>query len=166
MLRVPDNRLFNAENAEKNGGGRGENKEVSASSSVTWPVLRDLRVKRLVYESVLDQRPERGEAVPPGDLLPLGIVAAFVGDGHLVHPRSALEELGRDLGLDAEAVAAQWQRLQHVGPHRLEAGLHVGHGRVVEHVGDEVQEQVREVVREQEAAVAADETAPEDGVRL
>ena len=64
----------------------------------------------LIDESVLHQRPQGREAVLPGDLLALGVVAPLVGDRHLVDARPALEELGRDLGLDAEALAVQGER--------------------------------------------------------
>ena len=43
--------------------------------------------------------PDRGEAVFPADLLAFGLVAARVGNGHLVDPALEPSDLDRDLGL-------------------------------------------------------------------
>src|SRR3989304_2270351 len=85
-----------------------------------------------VRQAVLDEGPQRRKPIPPGDLLALAVIPTLVSDRHLVDPRPPLEELGRDLGLDPEAVTLEVDALQDVRPHRLEAGLHVRHPRGVE----------------------------------
>ena len=59
---------------------------------------------RSLGEPVLQQHPQRDEAVAPGDLLALFVAAAVVGDRHFVDAVAALEDLRRQLRLDAEAV--------------------------------------------------------------
>ena len=56
------------------------------------------------------------------------------------------------------------ERPQHFDPHRLVAGLHVGQHRVVEHVGQEREEQVPEIVREQEHAMPSEKPRSVDDV--
>src|SRR5437899_1603547 len=85
-----------------------------AATSCLLTVSIDFLFLFLVDEPVLHQRPQRRKPVPPRDLLPFRVVPPLVRDRDLVHPRAALEELGRDLGLDAEPFAAQGQRLQAV----------------------------------------------------
>ena len=51
------------------------------------------------------QHPDGAKAVAPGDLLPLLVAAAVVGDRQLVDPQLALADLAGDLGLDPEVVS-------------------------------------------------------------
>src|SRR5207244_8192490 len=67
-------------------------------------------------------------------------------------------DLGCDLRLDPEAILAQVERTEDVGPERLVARLHVGERRVVEEaceqreeaVADEMPEEVRALWRSEE----------------
>ena len=51
--------------------------------------------------------PGEPEAVAPGDLLTLLVRSAVIGDGQLVDAQSTLENLRRDLWLDAESLLPQ-----------------------------------------------------------
>ena len=46
---------------------------------------------------------ESRQAIAPRDLLPLGVGAAMVADGHLVDPAAKPGHLGGDLGCEPEA---------------------------------------------------------------
>jgi hypothetical protein len=52
-------------------------------------------------ESISQQHPQRDNPVAPPDLLPFVVAAAVVGDGNLVNAVAPLEDLRRELGLDA-----------------------------------------------------------------
>src|SRR5437773_12358579 len=80
---------------------------------------------RSLAEPVPDEDPERDDPVAPPDLLPFLVPPAIVRDRNLVDAVAALENLCRQLGLDAEAVRPQRHRPEHVRPHHLVAGLHV-----------------------------------------
>ena len=58
----------------------------------------------LSKQIVLEDAPDRLDAVLPVDLLAFGVGAAAVGDPHLVDPAAQLRHLGGDLRLEAEAV--------------------------------------------------------------
>ena len=105
-----------------------------------------MRREAIVEEPVLEQRPDRRHRVLPADLLPLGHGAPVIADRHLVEPDVPLRQLGRQLRLDAEAIAVQRRLLEDVGPDGLVAGLHVRQVDVVEDVGHPGQEVVRDPV--------------------
>ena len=102
----------------------------------------------------LGDAPHRPHAVAPADLLALGVGAAVVADAHLVDPAAGPGHLGGDLGLEAEAVLLDVDRLDHLAAEGLVAGLHVGQVQVGEHVRQHVQEAVADGVPEVEHAVA------------
>ena len=52
--------------------------------------------------------PEGGDAISPGDLLALGVIASGVGDRDLIDPPASLRHLGGDLRFEAEAVRLQF----------------------------------------------------------
>src|SRR6266699_3906855 len=81
---------------------------------------------RSLCKAILEQDPERHDAIAPGNLLALVVTTAVVSNRHFVDAITALEDLGGDLRLDAEPVALQLKRPQDFHPHRLVAGLHVG----------------------------------------
>ena len=121
----------------------------------------------VVDERVPEDRPEGDEPVPPANLLPFPVGPARVGDRHLEDPCAHLGELGGDLRLHAEPVRADGDALDDVGAEDLVAGLHVGEVHVRDHVGDERQQLVGDVVPEVEhAAGGARESRPVDHVRL
>src|SRR5882672_10919772 len=62
-------------------------------------------------DSVLPDGVQGPEPVFPADLLALFVRAAEVVDGHLEHPNVGAADAGGELGLDAEAVFAQLERL-------------------------------------------------------
>src|SRR5207245_8536092 len=89
-------------------------------------------------EQVVPQDMEhRRQPVAPGDLLPLGVGAAAVGDGQLPDARARLREPRRQLDLDPEPLGREWQAFQEVGPDHLVAGIHIREVQIGEHVGDE-----------------------------
>src|SRR5712671_5137365 len=73
---------------------------------------------RSLGKAVFEQHPERDDTVAPGNLLAFVVAAAVVGDRHFVDAITPLEDLRRDLRLDAEAVALEPERPQHLDPHR------------------------------------------------
>ena len=73
-----------------------------------------------------DDMEERGDAILPADLLALGIGAAVVRNRQLPDPGIRLGQPGGDLGLEAETVAGEHQRLHQRRPDHLVAGFHVG----------------------------------------
>src|SRR5436190_14491838 len=82
--------------------------------------------KRLIHEPVADDADERAEGVFQADLLTFLVGAAGVADRHLVDApgrpaRPAARDLGRDLRLEAAAVAAQLPALQPLAPDDLVA---------------------------------------------
>src|SRR5262252_4527241 len=83
-------------------------------------------------DAVLDDGVDGAHAVLPADLLPLLVRSPAVADGNLVDPQLHLGDLGGQLGLDAEAVLLDDQRLRDLGAERLVADLDVGEVEVVE----------------------------------
>ena len=121
----------------------------------------------VVDERVPEDRPQGDDPVRPADLLPFPVGPARVGDRHLVDPRAHLRQLGGELGLHAEAVGPDGDALDDVGAEDLVPRLHVGEVQVRDHVGDERQHLVGDVVPEEEhAARGAREARPVDHVRL
>ena len=119
----------------------------------------------VVHHREAEDRPHRGDRVPPADLLALGVHPAVVRDRHLVDPAAQVRHLGRELGLEAEAIRAQRDAAQDVGAERLVARLHVGEVQVGAHVRQERQEAVADgVPEEQHAPRAAREARAVDHV--
>src|SRR5439155_25928053 len=79
----------------------------------------------LVYQPVLNQRPNHHKRVLPGDFLAFPELAASVGYGHFVDAVACLEYLGRYLGVEAPAVRLELEVVRNVGGEHLIAGLHV-----------------------------------------
>src|SRR5437879_1536144 len=103
---------------------------VHVSFAASWATSARPRqviaVMTLVEQPVPDDVVQGGGAIPPGDLLTFGVRASVVADRHLVDAATQLGDLDGHLGLEAEAVGAQREPLQHVGPERLVADFHVG----------------------------------------
>src|SRR5437667_10522668 len=74
---------------------------------IVVPQLAEQRRRRLQPEP--DQRPQRLDSVPPGQLLAFLTSTSVVVDGHLVYPVPEPQEAGGDLGLDVEARTLQVQ---------------------------------------------------------
>ena len=110
--------------------------------------------------------PQHAEAVAPGQLLALFVLARLVGDRHLEDALALLEQPGGDLGLDREAALAQRQRLEDVGPDRLVAGHDVRQVDVEHHVRRERHAAVAHHVHERVARVALERADAEDRVGL
>src|SRR4051812_29336585 len=86
----------------------------------------------LLREPAANERTEDDEAVAPGDLLSLVVLAAGVGDGHLVDAVTGAQDARRDLRVETPARLAQRRDLaRHVGRENLVAGLHVRERGVV-----------------------------------
>ena len=101
----------------------------------------------------------------PGDLLAFAQLATGVRDGDLVDADAAAEHLGRELGLEVEAVGLESDAVEHAAIEQLVARLHVGQRAVVEHVRDERQEPVADPVQEQHVATFAGEARAVDDAR-
>src|SRR5262245_66471863 len=76
----------------------------------------------------------------------------------------ALENLGVDFGLDAKSVRFQLEGSQHLRPHHLVTGLHIGEHRVVEDVRGERDDAVAKVMREQKDAMAPEKPRAVDDI--
>jgi hypothetical protein len=103
-------------------------------------------------ETELEHRPDRRHGVLESDLLPLVVRPPVVGDRDLEEAIPAARDLRRDLRLDAEAGRLDGERLDHLAPEDLVAGLHVREIQVGQHVRDERQHPVPDGVPEVEDA--------------
>ena len=106
----------------------------------------------VVDERVAQDRPEGDDAVRPADLLAFPVRPAGVGDRHLVDARVHLRQLRGELRLHAESARPDRDALDDVRAEDLVAGLHVGEVQVRDHVREEGQELVRDVMPEIEDA--------------
>lgn len=89
---------------------------------------------RLIYKSILNQRPHRAEAIPPRDLFAFAEIAAIVRNWHFIQLVSALEDFRRDLRLEIEAVRFDLKTFDDIGAKHFVARFHVGQDRVVQNV--------------------------------
>ena len=97
---------------------------------------------------VLDDADQSAHAVAPSDLLALGVGSTGVRDADLVDAESLAGQLGRDLGLEAEPILLDLDRLDDLAPEHLVARLHVGQVQVGEHVRQQRQALVADRVPE------------------
>src|SRR5207244_1841551 len=74
------------------------------------------------------------EAVFPVDLLPFPIVAAVVRDRYFENAVAAPGHFRRHLGLEAESIRPQPDRLDDLPAKDFVAGLHVGEVEIGDHV--------------------------------
>src|SRR5574341_180384 len=108
---------------------------------------------------------EGDDAVPPSDLLPLGVRPAMVRDRHLVDPAAELGHLDRQLGLDPEPIRLKAETLEHVGPEDFVPDLDIAQVEVRGHVAEVGEEPIPDVVPEVEDAVRPTmESVAEDNV--
>ena len=104
--------------------------------------------------------------VEAGDMLLRPVAGASVNVLRFPAATRATPNGGMLLGLDAEPVLLDGDRLDDVRPERLVAGLHVRHVEVVDHVRQQGQRVVEHLVpEEQRAAGRADEARSEGDVR-
>src|SRR5690606_20728694 len=75
--------------------------------------------------AVTENAEESVYSVAPPDLLALVVGTAAVGDADLIDPQAPCGHLRRDLGFEPEPILGDWDRLDHLGPKGLVAGLHV-----------------------------------------
>src|SRR5690606_23247882 len=99
-----------------------------------------------IDEAVLDDGPERRDAVAPADLLAGGVVSTRVADRNFDDLDPHACHLRGQLGLDGEPSRADLDALEDLAAERLVAGLHVRQVEPGEQVADERQEAVAEVV--------------------
>src|ERR1051326_406073 len=62
------------------------------------------RISVIRTETVFQDKPERGETVPPRNLLSILVSAPVVVHGDLVEAELVARDLGRNFGLDAETI--------------------------------------------------------------
>ena len=99
-------------------------------------------------EVVVEDVPECREAIHRADLFPFFVGAAVVGDRHLVGPRVSLADHRGDFDFHAEALARQGHRLDDFGAEGFITRFNIGHVAVSQHVREEGQADVGEVVVE------------------
>src|SRR4051812_2706513 len=114
------------------------------------------------------EAPRRVDAVPPRDLLALGVAATVVGDADLVDRPPCPRDLHGELRLEAEPVRRERDLVEDLAAEDLVAGLHVREVQVGDHVRERGQHLVAGVVPEVDDAVrtAAEEAAAEDDVGM
>jgi hypothetical protein len=130
-------------------------------------LVAGIRVFLVVDERVAKDRPEGHDPVRPADLLAFPVGSSGVRDRHLVDPGVHLGKLGGELRFHAEAARPDGDALDDVGAEDLVARLHVREVQVRDHVGEEGEELVRDVMPEvQDAAGGAREARAVDDVGL
>src|ERR1700722_14805523 len=117
-----------------------ERMQPSSNGPVSWstttaPMVPDTRCSVLAGETELHESLERAEPVTPGDLLAFVVLTAGIRNRDLVDAVATAQHLGRDLGLEVEAVGDHRQPLEDLGVEQLVTGLHVRQRRAVQHVG-------------------------------
>ena len=70
---------------------------------------------------ILDDAPERADAVAPADLFPFGIGSSAVGYGHFIDPCLQTADLGDDFGFKSKAVFPDFDFLNNLAPEGFEA---------------------------------------------
>jgi hypothetical protein len=108
--------------------------------------LRVQRPKSGDKRRVLDDATCCMDAVPPADLLSLCIRTSGVRDADLEEAPVSAGHLGRDFGLETEAIFFDLDGLEHLSIERLVAGFHVGEVQIREHVRHRREETVAHVV--------------------
>src|SRR6266404_32928 len=111
-------------------------------------------------EAILDECPDRLQAVAPADLLSLVHLTRIVRDRHLVNTDAALANLRRHLGAELEAVRGEANALQDVGTEHLVAGRLVADVGAIEEVLEEGEEARAEVEAPRRARVLLRERPP------
>lgn len=126
----------------------------------------ELRGRRASPEdAVTEHASQSADGVLPADLLSLLVRPAGVRDRHLVHSASHPRDLRRHLGLEAEPVLAQIERLKDLSPDHLVARPHVGQVQVREEVREMREDLVPErVFVEQDAMGFAEKPRSVDDV--
>src|SRR5438105_6055583 len=98
---------------------------------------------------------QRGKAVAPRDLFPLRIRPTAVRDRHLPDARARLRQARGDLYFKSETVGRERQTLDQIRPDQLVASLQVGQVQVREHVRQEREHAIADVVPEVEDTVVS-----------
>src|SRR2546430_6393239 len=88
------------------------------------------------------QSRQRLTSVSHTDLLALAVRAWRIGDRNVDDPFAESQHLGRDLGLDVEAIAFQLQSTPEVRGQDLVAGLHVANSAPEKDIGRQCQRKV------------------------
>src|SRR6266542_47587 len=105
------------------------------------------------HETVAHDVDEGCQAIPPADLLPLGVGSPVVGNGHLINPASQLRHLHRNLRLEAKAARLDRDPFQHLGPKHLITDFHVREIQIGHHITEGGQYMVTDSMPEIEHAV-------------
>ena len=114
-------------------------------------------------EDVID----RGDAILPSNLLPLGIGPAMIGDRDLIDAAVKLRHLHGQLRLDAEPIRHEAKVLEHFGSEDLVPDLHIAQVQIRDNVAEGGQEPIPKGVPEVENAMrTAMESVPEDNVGM
>src|SRR5574337_299421 len=98
---------------------------------------------------------ERGQAILPGDLLPLGIGPAVIGDRDLIDATVKLRHLHGQLRLDAESIRFEPQPLEDFGSEDLVPDLHITQIEIGHHVAEGSEEPIPLEVPEVEDTMGA-----------
>ena len=106
----------------------------------------DVVLVDVVGHGELGKSPERAEAVLPVDFLPLLIGPSGVADWDLKQAGVPFGQLDRQLDLDAEIVRLEWNGLEQLGANRLVTRFHIGEIDVVDHVAEECEEFITELM--------------------
>ena len=120
----------------------------------------------LVGERITENGPQRANAIFPIDFFSFGVGSSGITDGHFKNAAAAFGELDGEFRLDVEGGAVQRNAFQQVRAHHLVAGFHVCQVEVADHVAQEGEEFIAQLVAEEEGAFvsAGHEARTKDGI--
>src|SRR5262249_17737084 len=93
---------------------------------------------------------QRGDTIPPANLLALSICTTAIRDRQLPDARVCLREACGDLDFEPEPIRCERQTLEQVAADELVTGFDVGEVQVAEDIGEQREEAIPDGVPEEE----------------
>src|SRR5436190_6610185 len=121
--------------------------------------------RRSRAQAALDQRVDRVDAIDPANLLSFILATRLVPDGDFQNPAPGPEHLGRDLGLEIEAHAAEADAIERFPFEHFVGRLHVGQPRAEQNIGQHREETIGETPPESDVAGRGQEPRAVDDLR-
>src|SRR5689334_19483010 len=110
---------------------------------------------RSFEEPKSDDVPQGGDAVSPRDFLALLVGASMVPNWHFIDAAAEAGDFDGELGLEAEAIAAKLNGIEHLATEDFVADFHISQVQVAQQVAEKREHLVAEVMPEVEHAVRA-----------
>lgn len=101
-----------------------------------------------VSKAIFNQSPNRRKGVFQFDLLTFAVFAGVEADRHLIDARLALEDFGGKLGFKIEAPGLDRDPIYYLPAEDLIACLHIRQDIVIQDIGHQREQLVRELVPE------------------